>query len=129
MPDALLDSTVLIDHLRGRANVTMRLNALVSDRWRLCICSISVAEVYAGMLERERVATERLLGSLVWYDISYGVAQDAGELYARLRRTGRTVAITDLLIGCTARSHQATVLTANVKDFPVPGLSVENLPG
>ncbi len=128
MPDALLDSTVLIDSLRGQADVATRLAALVEDKWHLCACAVTVAEVFAGMREGERDATERLLLSLDWYDIGHNIAQEAGELYASLRRAGRTVSITDLLIGCTARSNQAVLLTANTKDFLIPGLTVERLP-
>lgn len=128
MPDALLDSTVLIDCLRARGDVAARVKALLDDGWRLGTCALNVAEVFAGMRQGERAATERLLLSLGWYDISYDIAQDAGELYGALHRVGRTVHITDLLIGCTARTNRATLLTANVKDFPVPGLNVERLP-
>lgn len=124
----LPDSTVLIDYLRGHGEVVAKLNALVDDGNTLGICAINVAEVFAGMREPERSVTDALLSSLDWFDISYQTAQDAGEEQARLRRSGKNVSLADVTIGCVARANDAVLLTANVKDFPLRSLQVEQLP-
>ena len=79
MAGFLLDSTVLIDYLRGHSEVVAKLDVLLEEGQKLGICAINVAEVFAGMRDREREATERWLSSLDWFDISYEVAQEAGE--------------------------------------------------
>jgi len=124
----LLDSTVLIDYLRGHSEVVAKLNALVSERQRLGVCAINVAEVYAGMRDPERDVTGAWLSSLAWFPISYQAASEAGERQGRLRGSGRTVDLADIMIGYVALAHDATLLTDNVRDFPIPGLRVERLP-
>lgn len=128
MANFLLDSTVLIDFLRGRQDVISRVQALEVEGHRLALCAINVAEVFGGMLEHERQTTERLLSSLHLYDISYGTARRAGEFQSQLRRTGRKADLADTIIGTVALERDATLLTANVRDFPLPGLRVEACP-
>lgn len=124
----LLDSTVLIDYLRGHPEVIARVQALANEGHNLGICAVNVAEVSAGMLEHEREVTERLLGWLEFLEISYETARAAGELQAELRRQGRKADLADTLIGTVALTNGSTLLTDNVKDFPLPGLQVERLP-
>ena len=128
MAGFLLDSTVLIDYLRGHSEVVAKLDVLLEEGQKLGICAINVAEVFAGMRDREREATGKWLSSLDWFDISYEVAQEAGEWRGRLRRSGKNADLTDVIIGCAARKNDAVLLTDNVKDFPLPGLQVERLP-
>ena len=128
MATFLLDSTVLIDYLRGHQEVIARVHNLAREGHLLGVCAINVAEVFAGMLEHERPVTERLLGWLDFLELPYETAQAAGELQADLRRQRKPAELPDTLIGATALAHGATLLTRNVKDFPLPGLQVERLP-
>ena len=128
MADFLLDSSVLIDYLRGRSDVIERVQALADEGHRLGICAVNVAEVFSGMFEHEREVTERFLGWLDFIDITYDTARMAGELQGELRRGGQKLDLTDTLIGTVALVNGATLLTANVKDFLLPGLQIERLP-
>ena len=128
MADFVLDSTVLIDYLRGRRDVIDRVQSLAQEGHGLGICAVNVAEVFGGMLEHERGFTERFLSWLDYVDISYETARAAGELQAELKRAGKKADLPDTLIGAVALTNGATLLTANVKDFPLPGLRVERLP-
>ena len=129
MAKYLLDTTVLIDILRGRESVLQPLEALGSEGGhRFGVCAVNVAEVFSGMLEQERPATERLLASLLLWAIPYNAARMAGEVRGRLRREGKTISVTDAIVGAVAVTTDATLLTANVKDFPFPDLRIERLP-
>ena len=128
MAGFLLDSTVLIDYLRGNPEVVAKLDALAAEGQELAICAVNVAEVFSGMRDRERGVTERWLSSLEWFDIPYDVAQEAGESQGALRRSGKSTDLADVIIGCVARANDAVLLTDNVKDFPLPSLRVERLP-
>ncbi len=128
MPSYLLDSTVLIDYLRGNAEVRECLRVLTEDGHRLCICAINVAEIAAGVREEERVATERFLSALSYIDLTFDIAKASGEYRYAFARRGKAYKITDLLIAAAALAHDAVLLTDNVKDFQVPGLQVERLP-
>ena len=105
-----------------------RIEALGQEGHQLGICAVNVAEVLSGMLEHERRPTERLLSSLYLFEITYRIARRAGELQADLRRQGYKGDLADVLIGAVVLMNSATLLTANVRDFPLPGLKVERLP-
>ena len=124
----LLDTTVIIDYLRGHAKVRARLQALVEQQHELTVCAISIAEVFAGLREEDREATERFMSSLKYLALSFDPARSAGETQYVFARRGQALKLTDVLIGAAALAHDAILLTDNVKDFPLPGLQVERLP-
>ncbi|MCH8901622.1 MAG: PIN domain-containing protein [Chloroflexi bacterium] len=124
----LLDTTVLIDYLRGHTEVRARFHVLAERGHELGICAISVAEVFAGLREKDREAAAILLSTLKYFDLSFDVALAAGAFQYTFARQGRTLKLTDVLIGAAALANNAILLTDNVKDFPLPGLQVERLP-
>ncbi len=64
----LLDSGLLIRHLRGRPDA-VRLLRQLGKRERLGIAAISHLEIHAGMQEHERYATQKLLSRFVTIDM------------------------------------------------------------
>ena len=124
MSGYLLDTTFLIRFLRGEEKAVSWIRRLAGEG-RLMACSaVNVAEIYAGMKERERPATEALLGALRCFPVSFDVARQAGEWRARYRAKGREVSLPDALIGATAHIHDLVLVTDNKKDFPMPALTI-----
>jgi len=121
MPDYLLDSNVLIQHLRGHQPTTALLTRLALEG-QLGIAAISRTEVLAGMRERERGATLRFLNALACYAVDKPVADLAGEWLRRYRQQGVTLDVPDVLIAATARHHDLVLLTYNPRHFPMPEL-------
>jgi predicted nucleic acid-binding protein len=119
----LLDSTFLIDHLRGEEAAVDRLATIFENGDEPIVTEIVVCEVRAGLLpdaERHLVA---LLEPMEFVQPDPGTAMRAGRWRAELRATGRTLSLADSLIAAAADSMGATVLTRNVRDFsmtPVP---------
>ncbi len=68
MSGYLLDTTVLIAHLRGDAGVSQLLLDLLSDGHRLGICCINVAEVERGLRPAERKKAKVLIDRLEYFD-------------------------------------------------------------
>lgn len=119
----LLDTSVLIDHLRARpAAVALLLDA--NQRGDELVGSVvSRTEVLRGMRSPERRATERLLGLLTWYEVTIAIADRAGELARRYRPSHPGVDVVDFLIAATCELTNAHLATLNVKHFPmIPGL-------
>jgi predicted nucleic acid-binding protein len=112
MADVLVDTDVLIDHLRGH-----RAFEPGSDR---VFCSvITRAELFGGTGTDEE-AVRRLLAPLIEIPIDRDLAEEAG----RLRRT-TGIALPDAVIAATARSLRVPLLTRNKRDFGrVRGLRV-----
>ncbi|MGC9393557.1 MAG: type II toxin-antitoxin system VapC family toxin [Anaerolineae bacterium] len=121
MADYLLDSNVLIQHLRGHQPTTALLTRLALDG-QLGVAVISRMEVLAGMREHEREATLRFLNALACYAVNRPIADLAGEWLRRYRQQDVTLDVADALIAATAHHHDLILLTYNPRHFPMPEL-------
>ena len=125
MSRLLLDSTVLIDALRGRptAQRLLRLRRGGVEPWA---CAISVEEIWRGLRPEEEPAARRLFNALRTAPL--GVAE--GERAGRWRRVfagrGITLHQADCLIAAAAVGIGASLATANVADFPMEELQVDH---
>jgi predicted nucleic acid-binding protein len=124
----LLDTTVLIAHLRGDSGVSRLLLDLLADGHRLGICCINVAEVERGLRPAERKRAKELIDRFEYFDTTREAAGRAGRYQAELQRKGRTLHTADAIIAGTARAHGAVLVTDNLGDFPMADLVVRGLP-
>jgi len=120
----LLDTTVLIAHLRGDEDVTRFLLDLVGAGHVVGVCCVNVAEIERGIRPRERKAAEALLARLAYLPTTQEAAVRAGRYMAELARRGRTLHLADALVAATARTHGAVLVTDDVADFPMRDLRV-----
>ena len=94
-------------------------NSLSGQQNRLGVCCVSVAELYAGTDQGSRPAANRLISVLEFYDVSLAAAQEAGRYRYEFARKGIALSTADTLIAATAIDQDATLITANTKDFPM----------
>lgn len=118
----LPDTNVLVDALNGKHGRREWLRNLVLEGGRLACCTITVAEIYAGMRPHEAVRTDQFLSALVWYPSLRSIARRAGRLRFEWAQRGYTLSLSDTLIAATALEHSLTLITANRKHFPMPEL-------
>lgn len=111
----VLDTTVLIDVLRGHRPALDYLDSL--DHVPTC-SEITRVEVMRGIRQRERDAVERLMRTLRWVPLDEHIARRAGAL-GRMWRRSHGLAIADLVIGATAQELSASLVTSNVRHFPM----------
>lgn len=118
MNDYLLDTNILIWHLRGKDEI-VKLVEQLAEKSRLHISVISRTEVLMGMLPKEEKVTKEFLSSLATCPVDKEVADLAGEYIRLFRKEGVTVEIPDALIGATAAVNGLTLVTLNLKDYPM----------
>lgn len=121
MPDFLLDSCVLIRHLRRHRLTTELIKALALEG-QLGIATISRTEIIEGMRDHERQPTMRLLESLHPWPLDAAVADLAGDYIRQFRSKGITLDKPDAIIGATAVYHNLVLVTFNAKHFPMAEL-------
>ncbi len=114
MAQLLIDTDVLIDYLRDRAESVAYLE---SQSFPLSISAITVAELYAGVREgAERVALDQFINSFQVVGIDAEIASRAGIIRRDFGKSHGT-GLADAIIAATAESQQADLVTLNSKHF------------
>jgi predicted nucleic acid-binding protein len=122
MSKYLLDSDIIIWHLRGRREITEMLKDL--QRSGLPGCSaISVLEVQLGVKTKdEEEKTNRFLESLKVFDVNMDIAKIASKLIREYKAKGVTMDIPDSIIASTCILHDLILVTYNKKHYPISEL-------
>jgi predicted nucleic acid-binding protein len=115
----LVDTTVLIDHLRGDPRALRLLEAMFEQEERVWAAVPTRTEVIAGIRPNEHERMTELFGILSWVDIDVAVADMAGELAHRYARSHGGIDTTDYLIAAAAQSIDARLITLNVRHYPM----------
>jgi len=123
----LLDSTVLIDALRG-TSVAARVAGLRRAGTEPWVCAVSVEEIWRGLHEHEEAAVRRLFAGLRLAPLGVAEGARAGTWRRQFAERGVTLHQADCLIAAAAVAVGARLATANVGDFPMTDLAVEHWP-
>lgn len=127
MARLLLDSTVVIDALRGRP-AAGRLAGLRRRSVEPWICAISVEEIWRGLRPGEEPVARRLFSGLRLAPLSRAEGELAGTWRREFAERGVTLHQADCLIAAAAVGVDAPLATANVADFPMEQLTVDHWP-
>jgi predicted nucleic acid-binding protein len=127
MAALLVDTGILIRHLRGRRGAVRLLRELGS-RDRLAISAVTRAEIRAGMRGDEDRATRRLLARLETVPVDAEIADRAGALLRQAHNRARALHVIDALIAATAVQRSMTLVTLNQADLQGLGLSLYPVP-
>ena len=116
----VVDTSVLIDHLRGDPRAQRLLTrALRSRRRRLTASPMTKVEILAGMRASEEETTRKLLGTIEWIPVDDPIAERAGLLARRHLRAHPGVDPVDYVIAATTEALGGQLWTRNVKHFPM----------
>ncbi len=121
----LLDSTFLIDHLRGDQAARIRFRRLFEDGDEPVVNEVVVCEVAGGMPYLPHPDLTALLEPMEFVQPGPDAPQLAGRWRIDARRRGRQLSLADALIAVAARDAGAAVLTRNVRDFAHLPVTVE----
>jgi predicted nucleic acid-binding protein len=128
MATYLLDTSVIIDALNNKRGRRELLLGRLRQGHLLACCPINISEVYAGLRPKEEAITGEFLRSLEYYHLTWAVARLAGLLKRDHGRKGATITLADATIAAVALIHELTLMTDNVKDFPMKDLTLYPLP-
>lgn len=115
----LVDSDVLIAHLRGLPAAKGWLAGTRERDGRPWISVVAIAEITGGMRSAERAEVRRLFDTLQVVDIDESIARRAGEYQRRYRRSHASIGLGDYLVAGTASDRGLSLATLNVRHFPM----------
>lgn len=125
----LVDTDVIVEHLRGRTYATQWLDQHSEDN--LAISVIALGELYRGayLQADPEVHLASMLPTLARFRVvtlTVAIMHTYARHYVALRRQGQLVHDWDLLIAATALTLDFTLATRNIRHFGrIPGLAVE----
>jgi predicted nucleic acid-binding protein len=123
----LLDTTVLIDVLRGR-RAAARLLEMRSSGDVPFVCCINIEEVWRGLRPEEEDAAGRLLDGLRLAPLEAAEGRRAGRWRRDAAAAGTTLSQADCLIAAAASGIGARLATGNPRHFPMEGVELEHWP-
>jgi predicted nucleic acid-binding protein len=123
----LLDTTVLIDALRGRP-AAARIRGLHEEGQLPWICTINVEEVLRGAHESEEPLVLRFLDGMQLAPLGREEGLHAGRWRREHAQRGITLSQADCLIAAAALGVGARLATGNPKHFPMDDIEVEHWP-
>jgi len=116
LPLIVLDTTVLIDLLRGHEPAR---DFLLGLERTLCCSEVTRAEILQGIRSNEREAAESAFRAVSWIAVDESIARRAGALGRRWRRSHGRLGLADLVIAATAHELGAELATSNIRHYPM----------
>lgn len=116
MNSLLIDTSVLVDHLRGVSGAN---DFMVKLDEQPSISALTVAELFSGVKgQRERVSLHNLVDACNVIPVTTEIAEDGVLIRNRYLKSHR-LGLADALIGATAISTRSTLVTLDKKHFPM----------
>jgi tRNA(fMet)-specific endonuclease VapC len=129
----LIDASVLIEHERGRTDLTHHLAGREDEEFFLSV--ITASEMLHGVHRaedpsvrgRRSAFVEAVLERFPLLPVDLAAARAHARLWAELAAEGRLIGPHDLWLAATCLAHGLTMVTGNTREFArVPGLAVES---
>ena len=121
----LLDTYVLIWILRGRDEIIDKISQL-KEKSPVCISVISIAEIYQNIFPSELTTTEEFLNLHNIFEVDAKIAKIAGLYFQQYSKQLQNLSLADCLIAATANAHDLSLVTLNIKHFPMKDIKLLN---
>lgn len=119
----LIDTNVLVDHLRNKPQATDFLLESIKNGIRLSFSVITRIELFAGIRVNEKKAIESLLYSMQSIPVTDEIAEISGE-YLSIFRKSHSLSVPDAIIAASAKYKKIALVTLNVKHFPMKDIEL-----
>ena len=129
-----LDTSVLVDNLRGKKETVEFIKRLEETGTTLSTTAVNSFELYYGAYRSKRreknlAATKALFARLVLLDLTDESSNEAGRVLALLEEEGNLIDFRDALIAAIAATHGMPLATSDTENFSrVPELHVIEAP-
>ncbi len=119
----LIDTDVLIWALRGnRTYITLLSN--LRDQAVLSLSTITIAEIYKNIFPSEITKTEAVFDQFKIHPVTIQIARNGGLYWKQFVPKVKKINILDCLIAATAKESNATLVTLNLRHFPMKDIKV-----
>jgi predicted nucleic acid-binding protein len=123
-----LDTSFLIDFLRGETNTRTTYLHLKSEGQNFATTSINIFEIFRGLDKRGRIkgeeeAVRKLVSRLVVWTLDINAAERCSRIYTELERTGEVIGVNDCFTAAIAISNGCQRIVSDDVHFQrIPGI-------
>lgn len=123
----LIDTNILVWIIRGDKWYVRWFAELKEDgSVTLSISTITIAEIYKNVFPIEIVRTERIIEDFIHLDVTPRIAKEAGFYWKDYSKKIEKMNILDCIIAATAKEHKASLITLNIRHFPMSDIKIFN---
>lgn len=129
----LIDTSVLIEHERGKVDISVHLQGRDDEEFFLSV--ITASELLHGVHRardadirtRRSAFVEAVLARFPLLPVDLSTARTHAQIWADLMSSGTAIGPNDLWLAATAIANGLTLVTVNLREFRrVSGLTVES---
>ncbi|MBI3260594.1 MAG: PIN domain-containing protein [Ignavibacteriae bacterium] len=126
---ACLETTFLIDLLRGEKRIEKMHEELNRTETTFSIAAPSVMELWTGanlsnLPQKEKEKINELISSFVVLHLKENSAKEAGDIESELIRKGQNIEIEDIMIAAIAKVNDEKLVTRDEHYARIPGLKM-----
>ena len=115
----VIDSDILVWVLRGNRQITERFNkTVIETEGNIFITPVQIAEIYAGLLPKEKAMVESFLSSLGVIAIDEKIGRQAGDFINKYGKS-HSVTLADAMVAAASRISGYEIWTRNKKHYPM----------
>jgi len=122
----VVDTSILIEHLRAKNKLTTTLYLLPEDGSQFFISSVSIFELYMGATTKEKEKDAKdLAKDFKILPFTEAVSIKAAQIYQQLKGKNQLIEFRDIFIAATCIVNNFPVVTLNKKHFSrIDGLKI-----
>jgi len=121
----LVDTNIVIWILRGDKQYVQWF-ADLKQGTSLSISSVTIAEIYKNVFPSEIMSTDALINDFITWDVTAGIAKQAGLYWQQYNKKLKNLHLLDCIIAATAGINNLTLLTLNLRHFPMKDIQAED---
>jgi predicted nucleic acid-binding protein len=126
----ILDTTFVIDLIKGRLDAITKLKELENNSIQYAITSPTVFELWSGLVsleksEKEKQKTISLISEQIIYFLDDKSAEEAGKIDGKLIKLGKQIEPEDCMIAGIAVKNNQALVTKDQHFDRIEGLKIE----
>lgn len=133
MKKYFIETSVIIDYLRGKTGTIQLINELEDELSSSYIC---LAELYEGIArakneeKAEKGVGDFFSGLSEIYGLDKEIAKNFGQIRVDLKEKGRIIEDLDIMVAATCIAYDLVLITYNSKHFcRIKNLKILDIPG
>jgi hypothetical protein len=120
----LIDTAVWVDFFRGRGEIVKLVKNLVISNQAM-LCGVVISEVIQGIKnEKEREIVKEAFRGIPYIKVDRACWEEAGDIALKLRKRGKVVPLTDILMATLTIHYGLQILTFDKHFELIPDVSL-----